>query len=33
VKLTLNGRGGNVGRALGPALEAEGHELVELDAA
>jgi len=33
VKLTLNGRGGKVGRALAPALEAAGHELVELDAA
>jgi 4-hydroxy-tetrahydrodipicolinate reductase len=33
VKLVLNGRGGKVGRVLEPALEAEGHELVELDAA
>jgi 4-hydroxy-tetrahydrodipicolinate reductase len=33
VKLVLNGRGGKVGRVLGPALEAAGHELVELDAA
>jgi 4-hydroxy-tetrahydrodipicolinate reductase len=33
VKVALNGRGGKVGRVLGPALEAEGHELVELDAA
>jgi 4-hydroxy-tetrahydrodipicolinate reductase len=33
VKLVLNGRGGKVGRVVGPALEAEGHELVELDAA
>jgi 4-hydroxy-tetrahydrodipicolinate reductase len=33
VKLVLNGRGGKVGRVLAPALEAEGHELVELDAA
>jgi 4-hydroxy-tetrahydrodipicolinate reductase len=33
VKLTLNGRGGKVGRVLAPALEAAGHELVELDAA
>jgi 4-hydroxy-tetrahydrodipicolinate reductase len=33
VRLTLNGRGGKVGRALAPALEAAGHELVELDAA
>jgi len=33
VKLVLNGRGGKVGRVLGPALEAEGHQLVNLDAA
>jgi 4-hydroxy-tetrahydrodipicolinate reductase len=33
LKLLLNGRGGKVGRVLGPALEAAGHELVELDAA
>jgi 4-hydroxy-tetrahydrodipicolinate reductase len=33
VKVTLNGRGGKVGRVLAPALEAAGHELVELDAA
>jgi 4-hydroxy-tetrahydrodipicolinate reductase len=33
VKLVLNGRGGKVGRVLAPALEAEGHELVELDGA
>jgi 4-hydroxy-tetrahydrodipicolinate reductase len=33
VKLILNGRGGKVGRVLGPALEAAGHELVELEAA
>jgi 4-hydroxy-tetrahydrodipicolinate reductase len=33
VKLTLNGRGGKVGRVLAPALEAAGHEFVELDAA
>jgi 4-hydroxy-tetrahydrodipicolinate reductase len=33
VKLVLNGRGGNVGRVLAPALEQRGHELVELDAA
>jgi 4-hydroxy-tetrahydrodipicolinate reductase len=33
VKLVLNGRGGNVGRVLEPALQAAGHELVELDAA
>jgi 4-hydroxy-tetrahydrodipicolinate reductase len=30
VKITLNGRGGKVGRVLAPALEANGHELVEL---
>jgi 4-hydroxy-tetrahydrodipicolinate reductase len=33
VKLVFNGRSGKVGRLLGPALEAGGHELVELDAA
>jgi 4-hydroxy-tetrahydrodipicolinate reductase len=33
VKLVLNGRSGKVGRVLAPALEAEGHELVELGAA
>jgi 4-hydroxy-tetrahydrodipicolinate reductase len=33
VKIALNGRGGKVGRVLGPALEAAGHELVELDSA
>jgi 4-hydroxy-tetrahydrodipicolinate reductase len=33
VRVLLNGRGGKVGRVLAPALEAEGHELVELDAA
>jgi 4-hydroxy-tetrahydrodipicolinate reductase len=33
VKLVLNGRGGKVGRVLAPALEAEGHQLVELDEA
>jgi 4-hydroxy-tetrahydrodipicolinate reductase len=33
VKVTLNGRDGKVGRVLAPALEAEGHELVDLDAA
>jgi 4-hydroxy-tetrahydrodipicolinate reductase len=33
VKLTLNGRGGKVGRILAPGLEAAGHELVELEAA
>jgi 4-hydroxy-tetrahydrodipicolinate reductase len=30
VKIALFGRGGNVGSVLGPALEAAGHELVEL---
>jgi 4-hydroxy-tetrahydrodipicolinate reductase len=30
VKIVLNGRGGKVGSALAPALEAAGHELVEL---
>jgi 4-hydroxy-tetrahydrodipicolinate reductase len=33
LKVVLNGRGGKVGRVLAPALEAAGHELVELDAA
>jgi 4-hydroxy-tetrahydrodipicolinate reductase len=33
VRVVLNGRGGKVGRVLAPALEAAGHELVELDAA
>ena len=33
MKLVLNGRGGKVGRVLAPALEANGHELVDLDAA
>jgi 4-hydroxy-tetrahydrodipicolinate reductase len=33
VKVVLNGRGGKVGRVLGPALEDAGHELVELGAA
>jgi 4-hydroxy-tetrahydrodipicolinate reductase len=33
VKLLLNGRGGKVGSVLAPALEAAGHELVELEAA
>jgi 4-hydroxy-tetrahydrodipicolinate reductase len=33
VKVALNGRGGKVGRVLGPSLEAAGHELVELGAA
>ena len=31
MKIALNGRGGKVGSALAPALEAAGHELVELD--
>jgi 4-hydroxy-tetrahydrodipicolinate reductase len=30
VKLVLNGRGGKVGSVLGPALEAAGHQLVDL---
>jgi 4-hydroxy-tetrahydrodipicolinate reductase len=33
VRIVLNGRGGKVGRVLGPALEGAGHELVELEAA
>ena len=33
MKLVLNGLGGKVGGVLAPALEAAGHELVELDAA
>jgi 4-hydroxy-tetrahydrodipicolinate reductase len=33
VKICLYGRGGKVGRVLAPALDASGHELVELDAA
>ena len=33
MKLVLNGRTGKVGRVLAPALEAAGHELVDLDAA
>jgi 4-hydroxy-tetrahydrodipicolinate reductase len=33
VRVLLSGRGGKVGRVLGPALEAAGHELVDLDAA
>jgi 4-hydroxy-tetrahydrodipicolinate reductase len=33
LKVVLEGRGGKVGRVLAPALEAAGHELVELDAA
>jgi 4-hydroxy-tetrahydrodipicolinate reductase len=33
VRVVLNGRSGKVGRVLAPALEAAGHELVELDTA
>jgi 4-hydroxy-tetrahydrodipicolinate reductase len=33
VRVVLFGRGGKVGRVLAPALEAVGHELVELDGA
>ena len=33
MKVLLNGRGGKVGRVLAPALEAAGHELVDLDQA
>lgn len=33
MKVVLFGRGGKVGRVLAPALEAAGHELVELDEA
>jgi 4-hydroxy-tetrahydrodipicolinate reductase len=33
VKVCLQGRGGKVGRVLAPALEAAGHELVELEQA
>jgi 4-hydroxy-tetrahydrodipicolinate reductase len=33
VRVCLNGRTGKVGRMLGPALEREGHTLVELDQA
>jgi 4-hydroxy-tetrahydrodipicolinate reductase len=33
VRVCLNGRGGKVGTAIAPALEAAGHELVELDRA
>jgi 4-hydroxy-tetrahydrodipicolinate reductase len=33
VKIRLNGRDGKVGRVLAPAVEAAGHELVDLDAA
>ena len=33
MKIALFGRGGKVGSVLGPALEAAGHELVELDEA
>jgi 4-hydroxy-tetrahydrodipicolinate reductase len=29
VRIVLNGRGGKVGRVLGPALEAAGHQLVD----
>jgi len=31
VNIVLNGRGGKVGRVLGPALQDAGHELVQLD--
>ena len=33
MRIVLQGRGGKVGRLLAPALEAAGHELVELDSA
>src|SRR6266508_4075958 len=33
MRILLNGRGGKVGRVLAPALEAAGHELVELEEA
>jgi 4-hydroxy-tetrahydrodipicolinate reductase len=33
VNIALNGRGGKVGRVLAPALEAEGHLLVNLEGA
>ena len=33
MKVVLFGRGGKVGRVLAPALEAAGHELVDLDGA
>ena len=33
MKICLYGRGGKVGQVLGPALEASGHELVDLDGA
>jgi 4-hydroxy-tetrahydrodipicolinate reductase len=33
MKVALYGAGGKVGRVLGPALEAAGHELVDLDTA
>ena len=33
MRILLNGRGGKVGSVLAPALEAAGHELVELDGA
>ena len=33
MRICLQGRGGKVGRVLAPALEAAGHELVELEQA
>ena len=33
MRVCLNGKTGKVGRVLGPALEREGHTLVELDEA
>ena len=33
MKIALNGRGGKMGSVLAPALEAAGHDLVELDSA
>jgi 4-hydroxy-tetrahydrodipicolinate reductase len=33
MRITLNGRGGKVGRVLSPALEEAGHELVDLGSA
>jgi 4-hydroxy-tetrahydrodipicolinate reductase len=33
VRVALNGRGGKVGSVLGPALEAAGHQLVDLEQA
>ena len=33
MRITLNGRGGKVGRVLAPALEEAGHELIELEGA